>query len=50
MGREGRKGKRKREEAKKKVNDSSAGSVLCDNGFDALEILKDLIEFQNTGQ
>lgn len=39
-----------RERGKKKVNDSSAGSVLCDNGFDALEILKDLIEFQNTGQ
>ncbi|RZB52267.1 hypothetical protein D0Y65_048636 [Glycine soja] len=39
-----------RERGKKKVNDSSTGSVLCDNGFDALEILKDLIEFQNTGQ
>ncbi|CAK8535762.1 unnamed protein product [Lathyrus sativus] len=39
-----------KDRGKKPINDSSVGSVSCDNGFDALEILKDLIESQNTGQ
>ncbi|CAK8569173.1 unnamed protein product [Lathyrus sativus] len=39
-----------RDIGKKTGNVGAAGVLSYDNGFDALEILKDLIEAQNTGQ
>ncbi|CAK8542502.1 unnamed protein product [Lathyrus sativus] len=39
-----------RDRGKKKGNAGAAGVLSYDNGFEALEILKDLLEAQNTGQ
>ncbi|CAK8531878.1 unnamed protein product [Lathyrus sativus] len=39
-----------KDKGKQKVNPNSVNKIVCDNGFKALEILKDLIESQNTGQ
>ncbi|CAK8537819.1 unnamed protein product [Lathyrus sativus] len=39
-----------RDRGKKKGNVRAAGVLSYDNGFEALEILKDLLEAQNTGQ